>query len=270
MTDDTRQGRAHAVDASARRAPDDLATHLSRLAHELRTPLAAIASLSEVMRDERLGPLGQEPLGQARYRSYAADIHESAAHAMRVLSGFIEAPSIDKPADRAGEGGGRHVLPMDFVELDLAEVLAVSVSTMQPLASQSGLSLEARIGGALPHLIADRRSVRQIIDNLVVNAMKFTPPGGRISLDARYTVGGAVVLAVADTGDGMTPEELDRARSGVTAPEPVRRRSGGTGFGLPLVRALAAASGAGFAIDSAPRQGTRVTISFPHERVVPV
>ena len=236
-------------------AEPELARHLAKLGHELRTPLSAIAVLSEIMRDERLGP-PDDP----RYRGYASDIHESSRQAMRVLSGFLEQAA-------AGAATG---LPMDFVELDVRELTLGAVSAFAPLAEQSGVALEADCPASLPHLIADRRSVRQMLDNLMANALKFTPPGGRITVALSYAVGGPIVLAVADTGDGMTEAELARARFGAVAPEPLRRRSGGTGYGLPLVRALATASGATLAIESRPRAGSRIAITFPHDRVVPI
>ena len=227
-----------------------------RLAHELRTPLSAISALSEIMRDERLGPLNGE-----RYCSYAAGIHDSARHAMSVLSSFLEPGSDGKAA------GG---LPTDFVELDVAAVVRDSVEVLVPLAERAGVRLELAMPNRLPHLIADRRSLRQILDNLVSNALRFTPPGGRIAVVIDYTAGGPVVIEVADTGDGMTAAELERARAGATAPEPLRRRSAGSGYGLPLVHALAAACGASLTIDSVLRGGTRIAVSFPHGHVVPV
>ena len=234
-------------------AADPPALDLAKLAHELRTPLGAIAVLSEIMRDERLGPLGSQ-----RYQGYAADIHESATHANSVLSSFL-----DPGAAAHGAGGA-----MDFVELDLGELVSGTVSALEPLAARSGVALRASLAPGLPHLIADRRSLRQMLNNLIANALKFTPPGREIVVAVSYAVGGAVELMVADTGDGMTEPELVHMQADVAVPEPLRRRSGGTGYGLPLVRALATASGATLEIDSALRAGTRVRITFPHARLV--
>lgn len=236
---------------------EDAATpvDVARLAHELRTPLGAIAVLAEMMRDERLGPLGSP-----RYRTYAADIHESAAHANAVLAAFL-----DSNGTARGTGG-----PLEYVELDLAQVVAGVVSALMPLAERSGIELAARIAEGLPHVIADRRSVRQMLNNLIANALKFTVPGGQVVVTLAYIAGGPLKLEVADTGDGMTPAELERVRSGNGGVDALRRRSGGTGIGLPLVRALAAAGGATLVIDSTLGEGTRATIVFPHGRVVPV
>ena len=252
MTEDKQAGER--LEPAAAEAGPPATFDVARLAHELRTPLSAITVLAEIMRDERLGPLGSD-----RYRGYVADIFASAAHANSVLASFL-----DPTANTPGQGS------LAFVELDLAELLAATVSALEPLAQRSGVTLRASLGTPLPHLIADRRCIRQMLDNLIANALKFTPPGGEVVVSARYAVGGPVVIEVADTGDGMTATELAHARAGDTVPEPLRRRSGGTGIGLPLVRALAIASGATVGIDSAAGGGTRVTIAFAHDRVVPV
>lgn len=226
---------------------------VAKLAHELRTPLSAIAVLAEIMRDERLGPLGTE-----RYRGYAADILASAKHANGVLASFVE------PAANLGAS------TLSFAEIDPAEVVAGAVSVLVPLSAQSGVELRAAAQVGLPRIIADRQSLRQMLDNLIANALKFTPPGGVIQVSAGYDVGGPVRIEVIDNGDGMTPSELARARSPEVAVEPLRRRSGGTGLGIPIVRALASASGATLSIDSDIGKGTRVSIAFAYDRVVPV
>lgn len=232
-----------------RRGPD-----LARLVHELRTPLGAISVLAEILRDEKLGPLGS-----ARYRGYAADLHQSAAHANAVLQAFLD-PS---PAGEATGG------PMEFAEIEVADLISGVVSALTPLAEQAGVSLRVR-AEALPHVIADRRSIRQMLNNLIANALKFTPPGGRVEVSAAYAPGGPVVVEVADTGDGMSETELARARTGQRAPDAMRTRAGGSGIGLPMVRVLAAANGAGFDIESALGHGTTARLTFPHARVVPV
>lgn len=227
---------------------------LAHLSHELRTPLGAIAVLAEILRDERLGPLGNP-----RYRIYAGDIHDSAVHAGCVVAALVEA-----------SGTGTAQAPLVFVELDLAHLVRSTVSAMAALAETSGITLSAHLPGSLPHLIADRRAVRQVLDNLIANALKFTPPGGEVRVCVDYAVGGPVRIAITDNGDGMSPAELARARGEGPGPEALRRRSGGTGLGLPLVRSLAAACAAALDIQSALGQGTRVTLTFGHDRVVPV
>ncbi len=229
--------------------------YIGRLAHELRTPLGAIVVLAEIMRDERLGPLGND-----RYREYAADIHQSAALANTVVAALLD------PAGGGRGGSG----PLEFAELDLASIVAGGASALQEMAAAAGVVLATHIPAGLPHVIADRRSVLQMLNNLIANALKYTPPGGRVDIRLGYQPGGPVVLEIADTGDGMSEAELRRVGPGGVIAEPLRRRSGGTGIGIPLVRTLAAAGGAALTIGSELGRGTRISIAFPHDRVVPV
>jgi signal transduction histidine kinase len=185
---------------------------IARLAHELRTPLGAIVVLAEIMRDERLGPLGNE-----RYREYAADIHQSAALANTVIAAFLD------PA-ASGRGGSG---PLEFAELDLAAVVKSGVSALAEMAAASGVEIASHTPPGLPHVIADRRSVLQMLNNLIANALKYTPPGGRLDVHLGYRPGGPVVLEVADNGDGMSEAELRRVSPGCGTAEPLRRRSGG-------------------------------------------
>lgn len=242
------------AEAAASADPAPQGPDLSRLVHELRTPLGAISILAEILRDERLGPLGNE-----KYRGYAADLHQSAAHANAVLQAFLD------PSPAGAATGG----PMEFAELAVEPIVAGAVSALMPLAERAGVSLSEKLG-ALPHVIADRRSIRQMLNNLIANSLKFTPPGGKIVVSVSYSPGGPVVVEVADNGDGMSEAELARVRSGGKPAEALRRRGGGSGIGIPLVRALATANGASLEIDSALGAGTKVRIAFPHDRIVPV
>jgi signal transduction histidine kinase len=253
--DDSPEIAATACAAQARLSdgpPDRL--DIAKLAHELRTPLAAIVALAEIMRDERLGPLTDQ-----RYRGYAVDIHDSAVHALSVLSSFLEP-----------DAGSAEALPMVFAEIDVAAVAASSVSALAPLAERAGVRLSLNPAPRLPHLIADRRSLKQILLNLIANAVRFTPPGGDVQLSTRYECRRALSIEVADTGDGMTEAELSRALAPNAGPGAAGCRRAGSGYGLPLVRALAAANGGTLELESVRGQGTRATVRFAHERVVPV
>jgi signal transduction histidine kinase len=232
-------------------APADI----GRLAHELRTPLAAISVLAEIMRDERLGPLGSP-----RYRGYAADIHLSAAHATAVLASWLETAA----------GGSSRLATLDYVEIEPGGVIAAAISALRPLAEASGVKLSVATSTGLPRLIVDQRSLLQCLNNLVANAVKFTAPGGSIDVTVTHARGHNLDITVRDTGDGMTASELARARSAELAPSALRRRSGGTGYGLPLVHSLAATMGAQLQIESNLGQGTSARLSFPAGRLVPV
>ena len=146
---------------------------------------------------------------------------------------------------------------LSFAEIDLDDLARGVVSAMTPLAGDAGLGLVADLSDRLPHVVADRTAVRQILLNLITNAIKFTRRGGAIVVSTRYEGEGPVVLEVRDNGPG-----LDATAHGAAGK--------GLGLGLPLVRAMAAANGADVAIESAPGQGTAVRITFRKDHVVPV
>ncbi len=216
-------------------------SHVAKLAHELKTPLSAIAAAAEIMRDERLGPIGSE-----KYRGYASDIYDSARHALGVIGRMLEAARGD------GTPG-----QLSFAEIDLDDMARGVVSAMTPLAAEAGLNLLADLCDRLPHVVADRIAVRQILLNLITNAIKFTPRGGEVVISTCYDGEGPVVLEVRDNGPGIEATAHGAAGKGL-------------GLGLPLVRAMAAANGADVVIDSAPGQGTSVRVAFRKDHVVPV
>ncbi len=243
-------GPAHDVSFPAR----------ARLAHELKTPVSAIAAAAEIMEDERFGPLGNP-----RYAGYVRDIRGSAQHALGVIDRML--------ADSRAEP---QVLPHDFAvtEIDTGEMLAAMVSQLAPLAERAGITLVLDLAPRLPHVIADATSLRQIVLNLITNALKFTDRGGRITVAARSGGDGLLSITVSDTGSGMSVAEIER-RLAPVARAPREARGGaakgeGLGLGLPLVQALAAANGAELSILSAPGKGTSASVVFEKGRVVPV
>jgi signal transduction histidine kinase len=243
--------RARAVSAKAATLPnrgEDMAT--ARLAHELRTPLSAVIAYAEVLKDEHFGALGN-----ARYRDYARNIYDSARHALGVLEGMLAS---------APEAAG--VPELVFADLDPRTIVEDCLAVARPLADQAGLKLGAELGPRMPRIVADEVSLKQMLLNLLTNAIKFARRGDEVTVGVAYEAGGPLRIAVTDTGPGMKepPLALEGGRSG-----PARRRKGG-GIGLPLTRALAEANGAALVIDSAPGRGTRVTIAFGRDRVVPV
>ncbi len=163
------------------------ADYLAKLAHELKTPLTAIAAAAEIMRDEQLGEMKN-----ARYLSYAADIHESATHAIDVIASLLADRS--KPA----------VTVSRLIALDLNAIVERTVSSVQALAESCGLKLSFDTDGSRPHVVANPTALRQILLNLLTNAIKFTPRGGEVSVATGHIDDGRVFLAVRDTGCGMT------------------------------------------------------------------
>lgn len=217
--------------------------HLARLAHELKTPITAIAAAAEIMRDERLGPVGNP-----KYLEYAADIHESAHHALDVITTLLS------ESGKLGDQTAR------LIALDLNAIVARTVSSVQALAEAHHISLAFEAENGRPHVVANPTAIRQILLNLLTNAIKFTPSGGDIRVATGYLPDGRVFMVVRDTGCGMTEKktpEGDADRSLRSA-----KLSGGHGIGLPLVRRLANELGAELEIDSAPDKGTVVLMAF--------
>ena len=225
---------------------------LAKVSHELRTPLNAIIGFAEIMREEQLGAIGNP-----RYAGYIRDIHHSAHLLLSLINDLIDLSRVES---------GR--LSLKFEPVDIGRVVAQSVQLMEPAAKSSGLLLDLQIGFDLPPVVADERSLEQIVLNLLSNAIKFTKRGGRVVASVLPTRDGGVTIAVRDTGIGMSPADLK------VALEPFRRvnrpdvlEQPGTGLGLPLAKALTEANHADFRIASEPREGTSIEIAFPRARV---
>ena len=224
----------------------------ARLAHELRTPLGAVIAYAEVLKDEHFGPLAN-----ARYRTYAQDIYQSARHALGVVDAMLGDPK---------QAGTRQLA---FTDLEPAVVVEGCVAVARPLAEGAGLILEADYAPGLPRVIADEISLTQMLLNLLTNAIKFGRRGDRVSVAVACVGDGPLEITVADTGPGMAAEPACDADAIAPGAAPVHAAKG-LGLGLPLTHALAVANGASLAIDSEPGKGTRATITFAKDRLVPV
>jgi PAS domain S-box-containing protein len=240
------QARRQAEQASA--AKSDF---LARVSHEIRTPLNAIIGFSEVMMEERFGPVGNE-----RYREYLKDIHASGGHLLSLINDLLDLSKIE-----AGK------LELSFASVSLNALTQQCVVLMQPQANRERIIIRTSLP-TVPQIVADARSVRQIVLNLLANSIKFTRTGGQVIVSTALNDDGEVALRVRDTGIGMSEKDL------AAALEPFRQlatsvdgATGGTGLGLPLTKALAEANRARFHITSAPKAGTLVEIAFPANRV---
>ena len=221
----------------------------AQLAHELRTPLSAVIAYAEVLKDEHFGPLAN-----ARYRTYAQDIYQSARMRWRGRC----------HAGRPETAGTRQ---LSFTASRAGAVVEGCVAVARPLAEGSGARLEVDYAPGLPRVIGDEVSLRQMLLNLLTNAIKFARRGDRVSVAVACLGDGPLEISVADTGPGMQAEPACDADACAPAPGD---RGKGLGLGLPLTRALALANGASLAIDSEPGKGTRATITFAKDRLVPV
>ncbi len=224
---------------------------LAKISHEIRTPLNAIIGFSEVMAEERFGPIGNE-----RYKEYLRDIHESGGYLISLVNDLLDLAKIE-----AGK------LDLDFVSVSLNDICQSSVALLQPEAQRGRVVLRSGLAPKLPPVVADQRSIRQIVINILSNAVKFTDPGGQVIVSTALGDKGEAILRVRDTGIGMDEKEL------ALALEPFRqvqttRKAGGTGLGLPLTKALVEANRAALTITSARNEGTLVEITFPPQRVL--
>ncbi len=235
----------------AERANAHKSDFLARISHEIRTPLNAILGFTEVMMEERFGPVGS-----ARYKEYLKDIHESGSHIISLVNDLLDLAKIE-----AGK------LDLSFNSVNLNEVVSTAVSLMQPQANQNRVIIRTSVAPRMPNVVGDLRSLKQIALNLVSNAVKYTPAGGQIIVSTAITDLGQAVIRVRDTGLGMNEAEIAAALEPFRQLAPASGR-GGSGLGLPLTKALVEANRATFAIQSAVGTGTLVEVIFPPTRVL--
>jgi PAS domain S-box-containing protein len=225
---------------------------LARISHELRTPLNAIMGFSEVMQQERFGPLRND-----KYKAYANDIHTSGSHLLSLINDLLDLSKVE-----AGK------LELDFTAVSLEETSDHAIKLLQQQATLSRILVRKSFSNKLPRVVADHRALKQIIINLLSNAIKYTNAGGEVIVSAAFEKNGEVKFRVKDSGIGMTEEQLLEALQPFTRLETPGRDRQGTGLGLPLTKALVEANRARFAISSAPGKGTLAEIIFPGTRVL--
>jgi PAS domain S-box-containing protein len=242
------EARRQAEEASATKSE-----FLTRVSHEVRTPLNAIIGFSELMAEERFGPIGNQ-----RYLDYSKDINRSGRHVLDLVNDLLDISKIE-----AGEQ------EMNFEAVALNEALAESVALMQPQANRERVIIRSSFASTLPDVVADLRSIKQIALNLLSNAVRYTGAGGQVIVSTAYELNGEVVIRVRDTGAGMRQQDIDQAMKPFKQLSTVRRgRGDGTGLGLPLTKAMVEGNRARFEISSTPGQGTLVEIKFPPMRVL--
>ncbi|CUX20887.1 MULTISPECIES: ATP-binding protein [Agrobacterium] len=243
---------------NAKRAAETANAHktdfLARVSHEIRTPLNAIIGFSDMMATERFGPIGNP-----RYVEYANDIGRSGRHVLDIVNDLLDISKIE-----AGQ------MDVDFIAVPLNETVAEAVSLVQPQANNQRVIIRTALAQSVPQIVADLRSIKQIVLNILSNAIRFTPSGGQIVVSTAYEANGSVSLRIRDTGIGMTRAELEQAMKPFrqVASSGKRVRGDGTGLGLPLTKAMVDANRANFSITSTPNEGTLVEITFPSQRVL--
>ena len=225
---------------------------LAVMSHELRTPLNAIIGFSEMLIGEMFGPLGH-----ARYREYARDIRSSGAHLLALISDILDLSRLDAGATELHEQN-----------INLADLIDPVLRMIYDQAAKANVTLERRIEPRLPLVRADKRRLRQVLINLVSNAVKFTPAGGHVSLSV-FRAGPELAVSVADTGIGIAPEDIPKAFERFRQIDnTLSRKFEGTGLGLPLARQLMELHGGRLVLESELQKGTTATIYLPQERIL--
>jgi len=194
-----------------------------------------------------------------RYKEYAESVHTSGQHLLSLINDVLDLSKIE-----AGK------IELVEEETDIAVVLSKCRQLLHERASQAGLHIRLEIPAPLPFVIVDGRRIKQVILNLMSNAVKFTPPGGRLTLRAELQAPRGLLISVGDTGIGMSKEEVDIAleQFGQIDSE-LSRQHEGTGLGLPIARSLAELHGGELEVESKKDAGTTVTLWLPMQRIVP-
>jgi PAS domain S-box-containing protein len=226
---------------------------LANMSHELRTPLNAILGFAEIMREQLFGPLGNPS-----YREYAGDIHDSGLHLLNLINDILDVSKAE-----AGK------IELSEETLDIDDVIKSSVHLVKARSEAGRISLELRLQDPLPAVRADERLMKQILLNLLTNAIKFTPADGHVLLEAGVETDGTFAINITDTGIGIAPEDIPKVmRPFGQVDSALSRKHQGTGLGLPLTKSLVELHGGRFAVESTKGVGTRVTVYLPATRVI--
>lgn len=219
---------------------------LASMSHELRTPLNAILGFSDIMRNEYLGPLGAD-----QYLEYVEDIHSSGDHLLSLLSDLLDISAIE---------AGKMAIKKQV--LNVEEIAAESLKIISLNAQGKVISLVSSIAGQLPDLLADKRSIKQILINLLTNAVKYTPEGGEISLTVAATES-EITFTVADNGQGIPPDQLPYLTDPLTRYEkdPMHANEG-WGLGLAITHSLVGLHQGNMKIESETGVGTTVIVTI--------
>jgi signal transduction histidine kinase len=226
---------------------------LARMSHELRTPLNAIIGFAEMIGRQLLGPVGMP-----RYVEYANDIARSSQHLLGIISDVLDISKIEAGRIQLHE----EAIVLSGVMRECAEMLASS-------AAREAVSVIVEAPANLPSLVGDPTKIKQILLNLVSNAVKFSRPGGQVRVAAGLEDSGWCRIVVSDYGIGIAPEDIKRVLEPFgQVDNALNRRRGGTGLGLPIAKALVELHNGTLRVDSTVGTGTTVTLRFPPERLL--
>ncbi len=221
---------------------------LANMSHELRTPLNAIIGFSEIIAQECFGPVGA-----ARYREYSEDIHSSGSHLLSLINDLLDVAKI--------EAGKMEISPQ---EIDAKETFDLALKLLSAKARERRQTLTIQVEASAPPLYADERALKQILINLVSNAVKFAPVGGRISVTGSAAPSGGFQICVQDNGPGIPQDKIDKIFLPFSqVNNRYDRQQGGTGLGLALVRGLAELHGGRAWLESKPGEGCSCFVVLP-------
>jgi len=241
---------------NAERANEAKSRFLANMSHELRTPLNAIIGFSDILRNQRFGELGNP-----RYKEYAADINESGMHLLSIINDILDLSKIE-----AGSAS-----TVNEAEFDVDAVIESAEHMVRMLAERGNVTLFVQKPEMSVRLIGVERMVRQILVNVLSNAVKFTDTGGVVSLTASLRSNGSFVISISDTGIGMSPDDIKLALTPFgQADNSLSRKHASTGLGLPLAKAMMELHKGRLMVRGAPGRGTTIILVFPAERVAGV
>ena len=247
MTADLEQARREAEEASRTKS-----NFLAAMSHELRTPLNAVLGFADIMRQGLFGPIGN-----ARYADYIDGIVKSGQHLLSLINDVLDMSRVE-----AGK------LDLSEDELDVLQAVDEALDLVGVTADGKGVALQRALPAVLPRLLADERLLRQMLLNLISNAIKFTPEGGSIEIAAAVLTDGGLAIRVRDTGVGMTDHQLKRVFEPFSQGDSLRaREAGGSGLGLPITRRLIELHDGQIHLSSRKSAGTTATLIFPATRV---
>ena len=238
----------------AREKSSDKMSFFANVNHEMRTPLNAIIGFAEVIKEERLGPLGHE-----KYRDYVGEIHQAGQHLQRLIGDLLDLSRTEV-----------HDFQLDIRPVDPSDAIRAGVAMVEEQARRAGITLVVDIEPGLPIIQTDAGRLKQIVINLASNAVKFTPSGGRVTVKAKKDEDrGILILAISDTGVGIAPENLEMVFKPFGRVKPIRIVRGAadqpasTGLGLAITKRLVELMGGSIAVQSRPNIGTIVTVRLP-------
>jgi signal transduction histidine kinase len=226
---------------------------LAAMSHDLRTPLNAILGFSDMIRSEIYGPLGAP-----KYSEYANDIHGSGSQLLTMVNNILDLSKVEAGEYRLNEE-----------EVDIGATLGFCIRQVEPMTSPSRQGLFLEMPDNAPKLWADERLLTQIFGNILSNAAKFTPEGGRITISASVGETRGFVVAISDNGHGIPQEDIESVLQPFQQSDTFRSyKHRGTGLGLPLCQQFMSLHGGRIAIESTLGVGTTVTLLFPAERTL--